>query len=120
VGPAVTAPVMGEDELVTGLLEAFALAGWHAFHVRRSDRALLMGRAGWPDITAIRPDGRLLVIEAKSATGRVSEAQGRWLVLLHRAGVTAAVIRPADYDRAIHLILAGESRQVAWDWAFRP
>ena len=60
---------MTEDQLVAGLTDAMHLAGWHWWHIRRSDRALWMGTKGWPDITALPPrhDGPLLVIEAKAA-----------------------------------------------------
>jgi hypothetical protein len=113
---------MTEDQLVHGLADAMSLAGWTWWHVRRSDRALWMGTKGWPDISALPPrhDGPLLVIEAKSAHGVVTPEQGRWLSLLHRAGVTAAVIRPKHYDRALHLVLDGTSRRDDWEWAFRP
>jgi hypothetical protein len=114
-----------EDELVSGLLEAFGLAGWTAWHARRSDHALWTGTEGakgWPDITALPAKlGRpLLVIEAKSERGVLSADQSRWLLRLHRAGVTAAVVRPAGYDRALGLIVAGTSDPGAWEWAFRP
>jgi hypothetical protein len=113
---------MTEDQLVHGLADAMSLSGWHWWHVRRSDRALWMGTKGWPDLTALPPrlNGPLLVIEAKSAHGVVTPEQGRWLALLHRTGITTAVIRPNRYDRAIHLILDGLSDQASWEWAFRP
>ena len=113
---------MSENELIVGLMDAMALSGWTHWHVRRSDRALWMGVKGWPDITALPPrlDGPLLVIEAKSAHGVVTPEQGRWLALLHRAGITTAVIRPSRYDRALHLVLDGRSDQESWEWAFRP
>lgn len=114
-------PAMTEDELVTGLLDAFGIAGWSAWHVRRSDRAIWMGTPGWPDITACPPNpGPMLVLEAKSATGRVSGAQATWLVQCHQRGITAAVLRPADYDRALKLILSVDSSPEAWAWAFKP
>jgi len=112
---------MSEDSLVAGLMDAFALYEWEAWHVRRSDRALLMGRPGWPDITALPPGpGPLLVIEAKTKTGRATSNQARWLVRLHQVGVTTALIRPADYDRAVGLIASKNSEASTWDWAFRP
>lgn len=110
-----------EDEVVTGLLDAMGLTGWAAWHARRSDRAIWQGTPGWPDITAVPPGpGPLLVIEVKSSRGAVTETQAQWLVRLHRRGVTCAVVRPVDYDRALDLILAGKSDRVDWEWAFRP
>jgi hypothetical protein len=113
---------MTEDQLVAGLLDAFGLSGWKAWHVRRSDRGLWMGAKGWPDITALPPQlGRpMLVLEAKSDRGVLAVEQAQWLIRLHRAGVTAAVVRPAGYDRALGLIVAHASSPEAWEWAFRP
>ena len=109
---------MTEDELLGGLMDALALTGWSAWHVRRSDRAVWQGQPGWPDITAMPPmSRRLLVIEVKGANGALTAAQGRWLALLHRAGITAAVVRPAGYDRALALILAGDASPGSWEWA---
>jgi hypothetical protein len=81
-----------------------------------------MGTRGWPDITALGPrlNGPLLVIEAKSARGALTEEQARWLALLHRTGIATAIIRPNRYDRAVRCILAGDSSQASWEWAFRP
>ena len=114
-------PAMSEDELLSGILDALKLAGWRYWHARRSDHALWQGDRGWPDVTAIPPrlNGPLLVLELKSLNGALTEDQARWLALLHRAGVTTAVIRPARYNRALALILAGDSSRVAWEWAFR-
>ena len=114
-------PLMTEDQMVSGLMDAMHLAGWRYWHIRRSDRGLWMGHKGWPDISALPPrlDGPLLVIEAKSHRGALTPEQGQWLALLHRAGVTTAVIRPNRYDRALHLILDGRSDAASWEWAFR-
>ncbi len=114
------APAMTEDDLMTGLLDAMRLAGWRAMHIRRSDLALVMGAQGWPDIFAIPPrDGPALAIETKSQAGHLSTDQGAWLVRLLQAGVTSAVVRPADYDRALDLILAGVSGRDDWAWSWR-
>ena len=111
---------MREDDLLAGLTEAMTLAGWRWTHVRRSDRALVMGSKGWPDIVAIPPvAGPVLVIEAKADLGRLTDDQGFWLVRLLQSGVTAAVVRPVDYDRALDLILAGTSGRDAWAWGWR-
>src|SRR5436190_516383 len=52
-------------------------AGWlvfHAFDARRSE-------PGWPDAFCVR-NGRALAVELKTATGRVSKAQERWIAEL--------------------------------------
>lgn len=100
-----TRPDMSEDELVSALLELFALTGWRAYHVRRSDRAIVMGLggAGWPDIFAVNPDThRIVVIEAKSDTGVPTPEQISWLYELRQhPTIEATIIRPATYDAAI-------------------
>ena len=68
--------------------------GWYVFHVRDSRRGL---GAGYPDLTLVHPrTGQLLLAELKSATGRVSPDQHRWLAALRLGGHTAVVWRPED------------------------
>ena len=49
-------------------------SGWMVYHTYDSRRS----EPGFPDIVAIKGD-RLLVLELKSAGGKVSEAQAEWL-----------------------------------------
>ena len=97
--------MMSEDELMTALLELLGLMGWRAYHVRRSDRAIVqgMGGLGFPDIVAIKPDrSRMLAIECKSDRGIPTPDQLAWLYAF-RSLVTceATIVRPATYDAAI-------------------
>lgn len=97
--PRADASRMDEDELLTGLLDAAAAGGWLVHHIRRSDLGLQQGHSGWPDIVAAHRERRkLVVIECKSATGRVEPWQEAWLRALRAAGVDARVVRPAEYD----------------------
>lgn len=62
--------------------------------------------AGWPDIVAVNPvTGQCLVLELKSETGTVSDAQLEWLKAWTAVqGVTAMVIRPSswqDFERLL-------------------
>jgi hypothetical protein len=114
------AHAMTEDDLLTGLLECMILTGWRCQHVRRSDRALIMGNPGLPDILALPPHGGpLLAIECKTQVGVVSDEQAAWLVGLAQAGVTPAVVRPEQYDRAVALIIRAVSDREAWAWSWR-
>lgn len=96
---------MSEDELLVGLLELMALTGWRAYHVRRSDRALVMGSGavGFPDILAVHPERhRLVAIECKSDRGIPTPDQLVWLSALRQlVTVEATIVRPATYDEAI-------------------
>jgi hypothetical protein len=96
---------MTEDELLTGLLELLALTGWRAYHVRRSDRAIVQGRGGdgFPDVIAADPQrARILAIECKTDAGLPTPAQLAWLFALrHHPTIEATIVRPSSYDEAI-------------------
>jgi hypothetical protein len=99
---------MSEDQLLVALLELFGLTGWRAYHVRRSDRALVQGTGGdgFPDIIAVHPStNRMLVIECKSNVGVPTPDQLGWLFAFRGLGtVEATIVRPASYDAAIDWI----------------
>jgi hypothetical protein len=94
---------MTEDELLTGLLELLGLLGWRAYHVRRSDRALVQGAGarGFPDVVAVTSAGRMVAIECKTDRGIPTPDQITWLTAFRALGIEATVIRPATYDAAI-------------------
>ena len=98
---------MSEDELLTGLADALTLGGWRWNHTRRSDRALVMGHPGWPDLVAVHPHRpHLLAIECKTEHGIVSADQQTWLRLLaDQPGVLAFVVRPEQYDATVEWIV---------------
>jgi hypothetical protein len=104
----IAAAVMSEDELLAGLLELFAFTGWRAYHVRRSDRAVVMGAGGpgFPDIVAVHPEThRVVVIEAKTDRGVPTPAQLAWILAFrHHPTIEATIVRPATYDDAIRWI----------------
>lgn len=51
--------------------------------------------AGSPDLMAIK-DGKFYAIEVKTATGKVSEHQYKWLMKAHQHGAIAMVVRSLD------------------------
>jgi hypothetical protein len=95
---------MTEDDLLTGVMQLLTLRRWLWTHSRRSDRAILQGDPGFPDIIAVRPP-RLLAIELKSARGRVGPMQPEWLDRLQKSGAESYVWRPTDW-------LSGEIERV--------
>ncbi len=95
---------MTEDELLLGICHALDLGGWRWRHERRSDHALVMGSAGWPDLICVR-GGRLLVLELKAESGVVTSEQHAWIDELRAAGVDARIVRPADYDELLEELL---------------
>lgn len=114
---------MTEDELLLGIIEALGFGGWTYTHIRRSD-GVTVGHPGLPDIIAAHPDRHLAIAwELKSDVGRLSPDQWRWqLALAEIPGVDCRVIRPIDYDRALRVILFGQTpaeafglRPPSWD-----
>lgn len=71
-----------------GLCALLGIAWYHPHDSRRSP-------GGWPDLALVGARGFLLR-ELKTATGRVTAAQGEWGRRLLAAGADWAVWRPAD------------------------
>lgn len=89
---------MNENDLLAGVTDALTVGGWRWTHHRRSDRALMMGHTGFPDIFAVHPGRRkVLALELKTEAGRLDQRQREWISALLRAGIDARVVRPADY-----------------------
>ena len=57
---------MTEDELLQAVTEAATHLGWHWHHVRRSDKALQQGHAGFPDLVLAK-DKRCLLYTSDAA-----------------------------------------------------
>ena len=105
---------MTEDDLLLGLTDALTIAGWQWTHVRRSDEAKLMGATGVPDILAVSEHRRtMLAWELKSEKGQPTYGQLAWLRGLQAVRrLDAQIIRPADYDRALSVILNADPPDV--------
>jgi hypothetical protein len=91
---------MTEDQLQDAILDAARLFGWRAYHIRRSDRAIVQGDAGFPDVTLAR-DGRVLFLELKREGGRMTRAQVEWIEAI---GVGALIVRPDDLDTILGML----------------
>jgi hypothetical protein len=85
--------------------------GWRCAHFRpamtsRGMRtAVSADGAGFPDLVLLR-DNSQIVVELKSAVGRLTSEQQAWLEAFHEAGVDAFVWRPehwhnGDIERAL-------------------
>jgi hypothetical protein len=102
---------MTEDELLAGVTEALTYGGWRWRHARRDDLALVMGDPGLPDLVAVHLHrGIVLTWELKAARGVLAAEQAAWLGGFARATmIDSRVIRPADYDDALAIILGRRS-----------
>lgn len=97
-------PAVTEAQLQQQVLDLAALTGWLAYHTHDSRRS----QPGFPDLVLVNTrQERTIFAELKTATGRVSEAQRRWLHTLTAAGNETALWRPGDLPE-IRRILQGQ------------
>lgn len=82
-----------EAQFQQSVTAALSLFGWLWYHTHDSRRS----NAGFPDIVAVR-GSRVLYVELKRETGRVSVDQQIWLDTLRQAGQSAFVLRPSQFD----------------------
>ena len=91
---------ISEADFMGSVIEEAHLRGWLCAHFRPARTkhgwvtAVSADGAGFPDICLAR-DGQVVFLELKSATGRVTPEQQRWLDALPNAHL----LRPADYHR---------------------
>lgn len=97
-----------EKAFQQALLDAARRLGWLCYHVFDSRRSA----HGFPDIICLKGE-RCLAFELKANKGRVRPEQLAWIEAFGRVpGVTAAVLRPKDYDQAL-AVLSGETEERA-------
>lgn len=91
---------MTEQELLTAITEAATLYGWRWHHIRRSDKAVQQGHAGFPDLVLAR-EGKVLFLELKAAKGVVSDDQWQWVHHLGGRSGVAHVIWPDQLNEVL-------------------
>ena len=74
--------------------------GWRCYHTLRSKGS----EPGFPDWTLARD--RVVFLEMKTESGKVSEAQADWLAALNNAFVEAYVVRPRHFDEIVCVLRA--------------
>lgn len=92
---------MTEAQLQDAVIQLAHLRGWMTYHTYDSRRS----SPGFPDLVLVRAD-RLVLVELKSASGRVTADQQRWLEALYLTNNEVYLWRPADWldgtvDRAL-------------------
>ena len=84
---------MTEKEWQAQVVELAKLLGWrrpmHIYDSRRSE-------PGWPDLALVRD--RLVMIELKTETGKLTPAQKDWVTRIINADVETYVVRPRHLD----------------------
>jgi hypothetical protein len=100
-----------ERDVQNTVLEAAALGGWRVAHFRtamtRSGQYITPVAAdgkGFPDLLLVRD--RVMAIECKSATGRMSPEQKEWKAAFENAGVEALVCRPDNLQEVCDELVA--------------
>lgn len=84
-----------ERDLHDKIMSEVERRGWLAFH-SRMDKPTTVG-AGVPDFVILLPKGKVLLVEAKSAKGKLSEAQVVLAFRANRLGHEVHVVR-SFYD----------------------
>lgn len=80
--------LLTEKEWQGQVVQLARTLGWRHYHTYRSTRS----PSGWPDLALCRD--RLVLLELKTAHGKVSAAQADWIRALHHAGAEIYVARP--------------------------
>ena len=88
---------MTEAELQQLLTDAAELNGWLVFH----DNDSRLNPAGFPDLVLVKPP-RIVLLELKTAKGRVRPEQQVWLDALADVDtVASALVRPEHADQIL-------------------
>lgn len=88
-----------EAEWQAAVVDLARSSGWLVIHIR----TMTDMEAGIPDLLCFRAD-RAMLIELKTATGKLSIKQQMWHARAADRGVVVHVWRPADYDRAVEVL----------------
>ncbi len=98
--------VLGHARLLGWRVARFPAANWvRTKSGREFVKPLAYNTKGWPDTILVRD--RLICVEFKTATGKVSPEQTDWAQRLTSAGVEVYLWRPADwYDGTTGRVLA--------------
>jgi len=101
-----TVRLMSEAEWQQQVIDLAHLYGWRIAHFRPAQNArgdwrtpVAADGKGFPDLVLTRD--RLLFVELKSETGRLTREQRHWLDALQAAGAEVAVWKPRDFDTVL-------------------
>jgi hypothetical protein len=87
---------MLERELQNNVIELATWLGWLCYHTHDSRRS----QPGFPDLVMVKGQ-RTLFVELKSATGKVTPDQMRWIHALSNAGQSVRLWRPVDWQTGV-------------------
>lgn len=101
-----TVRLMSEAEWQQQVIDLAHIHGWRVYHARPAQNGrgdwrtpVAADGKGWPDLTLVRD--KVLFVELKSESGRLTTEQRHWLDALQAAGAHVAVWRPRDFDTVL-------------------
>jgi hypothetical protein len=95
---------MTEKQLQDALIGAAKATGWLVYHVFDSRRST----PGFPDLVLLKGK-RCMVLELKTAKGRVRPEQRAWLAAFTWAGIDARLVRPDDLETVLQELSEGSA-----------
>jgi hypothetical protein len=95
VTPPTRLPAITEKQFQRQVVDLAKTLSWAVYHTQLSK----WSESGWPDLALCKPP-RLLLVELKSARGKVTPSQQGWLDLLQACdGVEVFCWRPSDWQQ---------------------
>jgi len=89
------APKMTEKMFQGRVIQALKIAGYAHYHTYNSIRSV----KGFPDLIALNgKKKRIIAIEVKTETGKLTADQSEWLTLFSMCGVETWLLRPGQFD----------------------
>jgi len=95
---------INENAFTAAVVEIAHWHQWLVFHPLPAQTSrgrwvtAMQGNTGFPDLVLVKPGAGIVFAELKSAVGRVSEQQRRWLDSIEAAGGEQHVWRPIDIN----------------------
>lgn len=94
-----------EKEFQQSIIDLAKATGWYVYHTYDSRRCT----PGFPDLVLIKPP-TLLFREIKTETGRLTDAQKKWLSMLDESGLNASIWRPTNWPEIEETLKEGKSK----------
>ena len=108
---------LSETEFQSQIVQLARITGWRVNHTRRSRGkggkwATTTSCIGFPDLTLWNPrHHRVLFVELKTDTGKLTDEQTAVLQSLQDAGADVRVWRPADWNVVQQILTHPERRE---------
>lgn len=98
LAPPAPPPDCSEEDFQADVVKYALGRGWEYYHTHDSRRS----PEGFPDLVLARE--RVVYVELKSATGRVTDKQDHWQSVLKRAGQETYVLWPTDWPLVLEVL----------------